>query len=231
MCFIPVSSEVKLQVNLPQQFPFSYLRNSMAAPSSVLAWRIPGTEKPGGLLSMGSHRVEHDWSDLAPPAAAAVSIFYLIPIILFPKFLSSLNPKVAGPEVWSFDRHMQEQKISKRERERECVCVCVCVCVFWLKYMPCPESLNLDIHGGSDTTRGSCVVLWMLGRDQVIDWIILWLSVEDFGVYLQLTSVFSHSISATNLPILSSLPKTPLLQWLLHSALSSQRYPQVCCYC
>ena len=37
---------------------------------SVLAWRIPGTGEPGGLLSMGSHRVRHDWSDLA--AAAAV---------------------------------------------------------------------------------------------------------------------------------------------------------------
>ena len=33
--------------------------------SSVLAWRIPGTEEPSGLLSMGSHRVRHDWSDLA----------------------------------------------------------------------------------------------------------------------------------------------------------------------
>ena len=37
----------------------------MAAHSSVLAWRIPGTEEPGGLPSMGSHRVRHDWSDLA----------------------------------------------------------------------------------------------------------------------------------------------------------------------
>ena len=37
----------------------------MATHSSVLAWRIPGTGKPGGLLSMGSHRVGHDWSDLA----------------------------------------------------------------------------------------------------------------------------------------------------------------------
>ena len=37
----------------------------MAAHSSVLAWRIPGTGEPGGLLSMGSHRVGHDWSDLA----------------------------------------------------------------------------------------------------------------------------------------------------------------------
>ena len=32
----------------------------MAAHSSVLAWRIPGTDEPGGLLSMGSHRVGHD---------------------------------------------------------------------------------------------------------------------------------------------------------------------------
>ena len=37
----------------------------MATHSSILAWRIPGTEEPSGLLSMGSHRVGHDGSDLA----------------------------------------------------------------------------------------------------------------------------------------------------------------------
>ena len=37
----------------------------MASHSSTLAWRIPWTEEPGGLLSIGSHRVRHDWSDLA----------------------------------------------------------------------------------------------------------------------------------------------------------------------
>ena len=37
----------------------------MATHSSILAWRIPGTEEPSGLLSMGSHRVGHDWSNLA----------------------------------------------------------------------------------------------------------------------------------------------------------------------
>ena len=42
----------------------------MATHSSVLAWRIPGTGEPGGLLSMGSHRVGHNWSDLAAAAAA-----------------------------------------------------------------------------------------------------------------------------------------------------------------
>ena len=41
----------------------------MATHSSVLAWRIPGTAEPGGLLSMGSHRVGHDWSDLGAAAA------------------------------------------------------------------------------------------------------------------------------------------------------------------
>ena len=43
----------------------------MATHSSVLAWRIPGTEEPGGLPSMGSHRVGHNWSDLAAAAVAA----------------------------------------------------------------------------------------------------------------------------------------------------------------
>ena len=45
----------------------------MATPSSVLAWRIPGTGEPGGLPSMGSHRVGHDWSDLAAAAAGSTS--------------------------------------------------------------------------------------------------------------------------------------------------------------
>ena len=41
-------------------FHFHALEKEMAAHSSVLAWRIPGTGKPGGLPSMGSHRVGHD---------------------------------------------------------------------------------------------------------------------------------------------------------------------------
>ena len=43
----------------------------MATHSSVLAWRIPGMGEPGGLPSMGSHRVGQDWSDLAAAVAAA----------------------------------------------------------------------------------------------------------------------------------------------------------------
>ena len=46
-------------------FHFHALEKEMATHSSVLAWRIPGMGEPGGLQSMGSHRVGHDWSDLA----------------------------------------------------------------------------------------------------------------------------------------------------------------------
>ena len=49
------------------------LEKEMATHSSVLAWRIPGMAEPVGLPSMGSHRVGHDWSDLAAAAAASVS--------------------------------------------------------------------------------------------------------------------------------------------------------------
>ena len=48
---------------------FQALEKEMATHSSVLAWRIPGTGEPDGLPSMGSHRVRHDWSDLAAAAA------------------------------------------------------------------------------------------------------------------------------------------------------------------
>ena len=46
-------------------FHFHALEKEMATHSSILAWRIPGTGEPGGLPSLGSHRVGHDGSDLA----------------------------------------------------------------------------------------------------------------------------------------------------------------------
>ena len=55
-------------------FHFHALEKEMANQSNVLAWRIPGMGEPGGLPSMGSHRVGHDWSDLAAAAAACVCV-------------------------------------------------------------------------------------------------------------------------------------------------------------
>ena len=55
-------------------FHFHALEKEMATHSSVLAWRIPGMAEPGGLPSVGSHRVRHDWSDLAAAAAFLSSL-------------------------------------------------------------------------------------------------------------------------------------------------------------
>ena len=55
-------------------FYFHALEKEMATHSSVLAWRIPGMGEPGGLPSMGLHRVGHDGSDLAAAAAAICNV-------------------------------------------------------------------------------------------------------------------------------------------------------------
>ena len=69
----------------------------MANHSSVLAWRIPGMGEPGGLPSKESHRVRHDWSNLAAAAAALY--------IRWPKywsFSSSISPSNEYPGLTSF---------------------------------------------------------------------------------------------------------------------------------
>ena len=48
----------------------------MATHSNVLAWRIPGTEEPGGLPSMGLHRVGHDLTQLSSSSSRAVKRSY-----------------------------------------------------------------------------------------------------------------------------------------------------------
>ena len=50
----------------------------MATHSSVIAWRIPGRGEPAGLPSMGSHRVGHNWSDLAAAAAVHTEAMYTL---------------------------------------------------------------------------------------------------------------------------------------------------------
>ena len=53
------------RTDFPFTFHFHALEKEMATHSSFLAWRIPGMGEPGGLPSMGSHRVGHNWSNLA----------------------------------------------------------------------------------------------------------------------------------------------------------------------
>ena len=56
-----------------ERLHFHALEKEMDTHSSVLAWRFPRTGEPGGLPSMGSHRVGHNWSDLAAAAAFTTS--------------------------------------------------------------------------------------------------------------------------------------------------------------
>ena len=70
-------------------FHFHALDKEMATHSSILAWRIPGTGEPGGLPSMGWHRVGHDWSNLAAAAAALVTLICLVALSEVPPFLNS----------------------------------------------------------------------------------------------------------------------------------------------
>ena len=60
-------------------FHFLALEKEMATHSSVLAWKIPGTGEPGGMPSMGSHRVGHNWSDLAANYSKALFPYLQMP--------------------------------------------------------------------------------------------------------------------------------------------------------
>ena len=73
-------------------FSLSWLEKEMATHSSVLVWRIPGTEEPVGLLSMGLHRVGHDWRDLA--AAADRGFQELYDVVRLPSSLVMHFPKL-----------------------------------------------------------------------------------------------------------------------------------------
>ena len=70
------------------------LEKEMATHSSVLAWRVPGREEPGGLPSMGSHRVRHDRSDIAAAVAAGLQMVKDLITLWSPLLQSHSDPDV-----------------------------------------------------------------------------------------------------------------------------------------
>ena len=73
--------------------------------SSVLAWRIPGTGEPDGLPSMGSHRVGHDWSDLAEAFRIQIKmqlLFCTHTYVDWTMNLKAVNPKFKEVQCCSF---------------------------------------------------------------------------------------------------------------------------------
>ena len=79
----------------------------MATHSSVLAWRIPGTAEPGGLPSMGSHRVGHNWSDLAAAADVFLecSCFFDDPTDVSNLISGSSAFSKTSVNIWKFTVH------------------------------------------------------------------------------------------------------------------------------
>ena len=104
-------------------FHFHALEKEMATHSSVLVWRIPGTGEPGGLPFMGSHRVGHDWSDLA----AAADNYNLIQCIINIYLHILFTKKICWLSVVN-------------------TCVCVQSCPALCNSMDCSQS-GSSVHG------------------------------------------------------------------------------------
>ena len=99
------------------------VEKEMATHSTVLAWRIPGMGEPGELPSMGSHRVGHDWSDLAA-AAAARPMTEQIVSLYFSLFNISIYPqssfKIQGmSSLWLLNLHLNSYVILERALETD----------------------------------------------------------------------------------------------------------------
>ena len=75
-------------------FSLSCVGEGNGNPLQCSCWRIPGTEEPGGLLSMGSHRVGHDWSDLAVCVDPSLPIYPFLPstLVTISLFSTSVFP-------------------------------------------------------------------------------------------------------------------------------------------
>ena len=80
----------------------------MATHSSIFAWRILWTEEPGVLLSMGSHKVRHDWSDLAAAADAflELSCFFNDPMDVGNLIFGSFAFPKSSLNIWKFTVHV-----------------------------------------------------------------------------------------------------------------------------
>ena len=101
-------------------FHFHVLEKEMATHCGVLAWRIPGTGEPGGLPSMGSHRVGHDWSDLAAAAAA-----WLIHVVVWWKTIKFCKAIILQQKNKLKKRNisgkMNKKKLIKRKKSRHTI--------------------------------------------------------------------------------------------------------------
>ena len=97
------------------------MEKEMATHSSVLAWRIPEMEKPGRLQSMGSHRVGHDWSDLAAAAEEELKNKHTETyntITEIKNTLEGINSRISEAEEWISELEDKMMEISSEEQNK-----------------------------------------------------------------------------------------------------------------
>ena len=146
----------------------------MATHSSILAWWIPWTEEPGGLQSTGSHRVRHDWSDLALNITSSCCIGFIMKLKKWDDL--SLLPSRIGPIPASFPLSLPV-----------CVCVCVCVCltvslsVLLLLSLPpsVVHKLRILLRRCTPTTLYSSYQTGKVWRCEELAWKCLWWKVNE----------------------------------------------------
>ena len=116
----------------------------MATHSSVLAWRIPGMGEPGGLLSLGSHRVGHDWNDLAAAYTyMCVWLCVCVSVYIYMKsfFVISAFMHTTGLECYFLNWYSPlDSQMTWRVETLQYLCeilwflCCVCMCIKQMSY-------------------------------------------------------------------------------------------------
>ena len=136
-------------------FHFHALEKEMATHSSVLAWRIPGMGEPGGPLSMGSHRVGHNWSYLAAAAAHASTVILKILQARLQQYVNHELPefqagfrKGKGTRVQIAQHPLDHQK-SKRVLEKHLILLYWLYQSLWL----CGSQQTVENSSRDENTR------------------------------------------------------------------------------
>ena len=137
-------------------FHFHALEKEMATHYNILAWRIPETGEPGGLPSMGSHRLGHDWSDLAAVAAEVGRGRCGYMRATWGPLCSDCSvPSVwhwsRDAHMWQYCRHTSACKTGKMwKRSVNCINVNFLVVILYWSYARCSHWRQLgEVYTGS----------------------------------------------------------------------------------
>ena len=192
--------------DFPFTFHFNALEKEMATHSGVLAWRIPGMEEPGGLSSVGLHRVGHDWSDLAAAAALYSTVLVQVhlkkgtDILFVPSCCFHIILSPSSLKLWTPHQ----------------IACCFFLLLLLTNSQDTPNPVfSVILVSGSKSTFLNTVTLSVKRKINIIGILLLWSSLLQCSII--------HTTSVTNSHCLKTLiPLTILLCFLSFSPLHPQ---------